>query len=531
MNRIFTILIILVTWTFAESTDPGTNPLRTLEFEQWDGNQVSSWFGNNGHLVSHIPTGASGLEWPKSSGKTAVFASGLWVISGSTNGEVDIRSAAVEFTSEFQPGIFESSPNEAEYRLYHIRAGDNASTPDWIDWPVDQGAPWIDIDEDTMYNPDIDEPDVLGDQFSWYVMNDGDQNTHSQLWSTQPLGIEVRTSHFGWDADTILTNVMFFNWAITNAGNNELDSVYASVWCDPDLGDASDDYIGCDPALHLGYCYNDFGGDQTYGAAPPAMGCVLLQGPIVQSPGDTAWVSGDPVPDYRNLDMTAFSVYINGDTLLSDPETAGEAYNYMNGLMANGNPYVDPASGTTSRFVMSGDPVSGEGWVDHVYGNSGDRRFLLSCGPFSLAAGASQEMIGALLLAQGEDNLSSITELRTLTNSVTSFWELLQQGIFTDIATSTLPVSYVLNQNYPNPFNPITTIEYSLPEASSVNLTIFNIRGQEIMTLQEALKAPGKYDVQWNGMDQSENPVNTGVYFARLEAGEYTKTIKMLYLK
>ncbi|NQV41801.1 MAG: T9SS type A sorting domain-containing protein [Candidatus Marinimicrobia bacterium] len=94
-----------------------------------------------------------------------------------------------------------------------------------------------------------------------------------------------------------------------------------------------------------------------------------------------------------------------------------------------------------------------------------------------------------------------------------------------------LPESYSLNQNYPNPFNPTTTISYSLPEQSSVKLTVFDIRGQEVANLQQVERSPGNYEVQWNGIDQSGNPVSTGVYFARLQAGEYSQTIKMLYLK
>jgi len=90
---------------------------------------------------------------------------------------------------------------------------------------------------------------------------------------------------------------------------------------------------------------------------------------------------------------------------------------------------------------------------------------------------------------------------------------------------------YRLQQNYPNPFNPITTIQYSLPEAGVVNLTIFDIRGHEIMTLLNAQKPPGNYEVQWNGLDQSGNQVSTGVYFARLQTGDYSKTIKMVYLR
>ena len=103
---------------------------------------------------------------------------------------------------------------------------------------------------------------------------------------------------------------------------------------------------------------------------------------------------------------------------------------------------------------------------------------------------------------------------------------------------STLRVSDILNptqfqllQNFPNPFNPTTTITYDLPEQSSVKLTVFDIQGKEVMMLQNAAKPPGNYEVLWNGFDQQGNQVSTGVYFARLQTGDYSKTIKMLYLK
>ena len=94
-----------------------------------------------------------------------------------------------------------------------------------------------------------------------------------------------------------------------------------------------------------------------------------------------------------------------------------------------------------------------------------------------------------------------------------------------------LPKDYSLQQNYPNPFNPSTTISYDLSEQSTVSLTVYDVRGQEITTLQNGVKAPGNYKLQWNGMDQSGNPVSTGVYFCRLQAGAYSKTIKMIFLK
>ena len=94
-----------------------------------------------------------------------------------------------------------------------------------------------------------------------------------------------------------------------------------------------------------------------------------------------------------------------------------------------------------------------------------------------------------------------------------------------------LPNDNVLHQNFPNPFNPITTIGYDLPEQAIVNLTVYDLRGQEVMTLEQSEKPPGIYEVQWNGMNQSGNQVSTGVYFCRLHAGEYNQTIKMVYLR
>jgi len=93
------------------------------------------------------------------------------------------------------------------------------------------------------------------------------------------------------------------------------------------------------------------------------------------------------------------------------------------------------------------------------------------------------------------------------------------------------PETYALKQNFPNPFNPTTTISYTLPELSSVTLTVVDIRGQEVTTLQNSAKPAGNYEVRWNGLDQSGNQVSTGVYFARFQAGSISKSIKMVYLR
>ena len=93
------------------------------------------------------------------------------------------------------------------------------------------------------------------------------------------------------------------------------------------------------------------------------------------------------------------------------------------------------------------------------------------------------------------------------------------------------PQGYALQGNYPNPFNPTTTIRYALPEHSMVKLTVFDIRGKEIYSLVNAEKPSGNYEVQWHGLDQQGNVVSTGMYFCRLQAGGFSQTIKMAFLR
>lgn len=88
------------------------------------------------------------------------------------------------------------------------------------------------------------------------------------------------------------------------------------------------------------------------------------------------------------------------------------------------------------------------------------------------------------------------------------------------------PAHFVLNQNYPNPFNNTTIIKYHLSQTSQIDLSIFNILGQKISSIASADQNPGSYQVAWN----AENYPG-GIYFIRLQAGEYRAVKRMVYLK
>jgi len=85
--------------------------------------------------------------------------------------------------------------------------------------------------------------------------------------------------------------------------------------------------------------------------------------------------------------------------------------------------------------------------------------------------------------------------------------------------------------NYPNPFNPETTINYELPEATTVKLEIYNILGQRVATLVDSKHPAGTYSARWDGKDISGGRVSSGVYIYRLQTGQFVESKKMLLLR
>jgi hypothetical protein len=105
------------------------------------------------------------------------------------------------------------------------------------------------------------------------------------------------------------------------------------------------------------------------------------------------------------------------------------------------------------------------------------------------------------------------------------------------------PKDFVLLQNYPNPFwsgatsptrsggNPSTQIRYHLPQAAHVKLAIYNIQGREIKTLVDEIQSAGEKSVVWNGADEQEQKMTSGIYFYRFSAGTFRETKKIILMR
>jgi hypothetical protein len=89
-----------------------------------------------------------------------------------------------------------------------------------------------------------------------------------------------------------------------------------------------------------------------------------------------------------------------------------------------------------------------------------------------------------------------------------------------------LPAAYALTQNYPNPFNPATRIQYDLRAESAVSLRVYDLLGREVATLVEEQQPAGRYTVHFDG-----RTLSSGLYFYRLQAGDFAAVRKMMLVK
>jgi len=110
-------------------------------------------------------------------------------------------------------------------------------------------------------------------------------------------------------------------------------------------------------------------------------------------------------------------------------------------------------------------------------------------------------------------------------------WPIMGPNDVRDRNQPNLPTSFALDQNHPNPFNPSTVIDFALPTASMVNVSIYNVLGQVVKTLVDKELPAGYWSATWDGTDNNGSAVTSGIYFYKIKAGSFQSTKKMMMLK
>jgi hypothetical protein len=386
---------------------PGIVDVNTL-----DVNRIKCFFMNDGHMGENPATGGDGLYYDTGQGShSVIYSGGFWVL-GKING--DIRSSACYYATEFQPGAIladglAGDSASAEYRIYKYNRGEAVDAS-----AIAQGCP----------------SEVLGDQMLFCVFND--MRDHDAIWRKPPIGLEVQMTAWAYDRPGALENTIFIRYRLVNKGAEDLRDAYTALWSDADVGDARDDFTGCDTSLGVAYAYNGDGMDLKFGAQVPAVGYQLLQGPLAASAGDTAaFPGGEAVPGMKFQGMSAYFPETCGSPIagmcgpsLQDSRGAEEAYWLVSSLTAVGDHWLDASrSYEPTRFPLAGDPVAGTGWLMAQVNSPKDVKMGLSTGPFDLAAGESQDVVFGVVVGLGVNNINSISVMRYYDAIITkAYW-------------------------------------------------------------------------------------------------------------
>jgi len=515
-----------------------------------DGNNISSSFINTGLFdVGRSNYGhRSGFEWPKGSGKTAVYTAGLCIGAFVNN---QLKQVSASYTGEYSPGYCEhgSYKTSSIFKFYKISRGDNAQTNwDWANWGlmVPYGAPFIDVNNNGRYEPEIDTPGVKNaSQTIFYCMTDADPNSHSAGegfgGGTLPLGAEVHLTAWVYDSPG-LQDVQFIHFSIINKSDSVWKKVKTGLFFDSDLGDSNDDYSGCDTNLELSYTYNADNDDLMYGLNPPAVGFTLLHSPVNKNIL--------PAIEYGMTSCISPYKYIPCE---SDPNGEPKpAYLMLSGFKKDSTAYLDPTVTPykKTKFTYTGEPEGNLGWTAPkgtinncgldstgtlVLGTGFDKKTVMGSGSDNLeiAPGDTQRFVVAQMIARGSSNLNSVTVLKNLCRSVRDFYNSNFPFVVTPVPVITYPATFLLDQNYPNPFNATTRIKFHIPKINGstsgtvrVVLKIYDLLGREVKTLINGDYSAQDYEVIFDGKNFA-----SGMYFYKMTAGGYSSVKRMVLIK
>lgn len=561
-----TIIFLLLAFQIHAQRDLDKNKVKTSIYTTND----KCWNMVNGNPAYEVPVG---------SGKHAMFANSLWIggIDGSgllhiaancykQSGATDFWSGPLD-TASF--GTFNSTLSAPYNTLWKVDCNDISDfinaynngavaahtytiSNDILNYPA-KGAgnfqknmePFMDRNHDGLYNPanSGDYPLINGHQQILSIYNDA-QNTHAET-GGPVMGVEIHEHSFAYSDPSVHDSMLainyttFYRYTIYNRSPYSYHNVYVSDWSDVDLGYYLDDYIGSDSVNNFAYCYNSGTYDPTaygrngYGNYPPVMSHVILP---TDCSADGIDNDHDGIIDEAQERFLADrTTYYNNNMgsvapQTTNPATAVQYYNYMSGKWRDGSAFTyggnSYGGSVSSNYVYTGDPQSNTGWTETTAGNSpGDRRLIISSGPFNFPAGSKIEWGYALVFSQ--DTLNQVNTISEFHSRVrrdvrnVMYYYLHQQG-------QQCPASIVAGLNeasgnkfsamiYPNPAKDNLIVDLN-QNITGAELQLFDLLGRK--KLETTLVNGYRTELNLSSLEK-------GLYFLeiRSEKGSLTQKI------
>lgn len=451
---------------------------------------------------------------PKTGKASSIFAAAMWL--GGLDAGKKLHTAAMTYNQQgydFWPGpIMDSikySPHQDTVWNHVWKV--NKSTVDSFThglcvgiphsiavWPgngdVTLGeahnlAPYIDVDGNGVYDPSGgDYPYIRGDQALFIIYNDDRGPAHTETGGLK-LGIEVHLMAYAFNAptDTPLYQTVFLHYDVYNRSHNTYDSVYMSYWCDTEIGNGANDYVGCDSANNYWYGYNGTPTD------PDGSGAFL---------GELGYHGPTPPPPAQGIvylcdTMTHFQYYNNDSSATGNPVGAHNYYNYAKSIWRDGSHVTYGGTGyqtgpAKTNYMYNGSPAPCTGWNEYCMGDVPyDRRGISSTGPFTFAAGTYKSQDLALVFARpdtGNQN-SSVTQLGLnvahIRNFFNQYYECDQKLTGENEIQGSLVKEVVTANIYPNPMKANATLVInSSTEVKKAEFHLYDVLGREVMNIQ-----------------------------------------------
>lgn len=376
-------------------------------------------------------------------------------------------------------------------------------------------APFADLNGNGIYEPLNGEyPQIKGDQAAWWVFSDNGPS-HAET-NGKPMKTEVHAMLYGYKRNTLIDNVIFYEFDIINRSAETYNNARFALWDDIELGYYLDDYIGFDSSHRMGIAYNAYNEDGvtgsregSYGPNPPITGITLLE-----TPGDNSTMY---VP------AGCFNTYVNDTSVIGNPANGMQYSNYMRSRMRNGqhisSTFNGPGSpcgmfytthtGTPCDYLFPGDPSDPNQWSQCQCNDPiSDERFIISSNDFTFPAGATRKFSFAQLVVAGEGGCgtANFAGIKNLADTVWNVYRnpLIAAGI-EELAKDGISI-------YPNPASDRIFIEQasSLPVNGSVCIYDISGRKMNITTEKQGKKyiidinsfAPGMYHIQYADGDK-----------------------------
>jgi hypothetical protein len=449
-------------------SDPSNSNIEFLDI-----NEVQEQFLGNSDFAWNLTNPRYSV--PKGQYKSPLFAASMWM-GGYSGGQLHMAAMTYRQNGlDFFPGPLDTlsdstlyvtgnvlNPNTSSahpvwkinrydianfiynWSIGTVQSGAYVPPANFLSWPgngtgnyAHNLAPYVDINGNGIYDPinDGDYPLIKGDQMIWWMYNDNAAyhgETHGNA-----FGVEVHASAYAFvcpniaDSNRVLNYTTFYNYKIFNRSHNKYDSTILGLWIDADLGNFTDDYIGCNVTDNYGFIYNgdpfddNLVGLNGYGSNLPLFACNILKGPRADI-GDNRDNNNNGIKDEANemCLMNHFSYFNNtADPQLGNPmSVAIQYYNFLNSHWKNGTEVTYGGNGTSplnpaTKFLYPGNtdpygiglggtvsapitaPVSN--WTQYTAGvTEYDMRYIMGVGPFTMQPSGVYDLDYALVFTQ-----------------------------------------------------------------------------------------------------------------------------------